>query len=375
MRETERERENAEEERVTMNRTAFRETADVDRSRVDPAAPRDPRLGKRLARSIVLTFVVIAGVTGGTVALYRVFRPDAAPRVPSSPALAGNGRIAFQVSRGSEFSIAAIDPAGGNHDPMFSGEVSDRDVAWSPDGERIAFWRSSVTDEGVDWGIYVSAPDGSGLTRIRSATGPRQNPYAIEWSPDGRIGFVLLEWPEGPVSDGDRVYRLFVMNPDGSGLEEIPTESQLLHFSWSPDGSRIAYTRQDPRFGYDIYVIDSDGTNATRLTDDGRSIHPDWSADGSRIAFSSFEGSDEASRDIYVMDADGSNRRRMTTTAATEFAPEWSPDGTMIAFGRLEGGTGCSIVVVAVDGSSERMLIDRQTAGGCVGSPAWQPLP
>ena len=83
--------------------------------------------------------------------------------------------------------------------------------------------------------------------------------------------------------------------------------------SWSPDGSRIAFTSY--RDGnWDIYVMDADGSNQQRLTDNPAVDRmPSWSADGSRIAFVSGR---DGNWDIYVMDADGSNQQRLTDNVA-----------------------------------------------------------
>ena len=49
---------------------------------------------------------------------------------------------------------------------------------------------------------------------------------------------------------------------------------------------------------------------------------PSWSPDGTRIAFSSDETGDQ---DIYVMSADGTVRVNLTSREAKDIEPAWSP--------------------------------------------------
>ena len=81
--------------------------------------------------------------------------------------------------------------------------------------------------------------------------------------------------------------------------------------------------------------MDADGADPTRLTS-GPKIdeRPDWSPDGSRITFS-------RNGNIWVIDADGTDRTQLTANRRHEFAPAFSPDGTRIAYNR-EGATRAS---------------------------------
>jgi dipeptidyl aminopeptidase/acylaminoacyl peptidase len=65
------------------------------------------------------------------------------------------------------------------------------------------------------------------------------------------------------------------------GMEAYPT--------WSPDGSRIAYTGLTGGDNWDIWVSQVSGGPPVNLTSDydGADMHPSWSPDGSQIAFSS----------------------------------------------------------------------------------------
>ena len=73
--------------------------------------------------------------------------------------------------------------------------------------------------------------------------------------------------------------------------------------------------------------MNADGSGQTNLTDDpaAGSFKPSWSPDSTRIAFSRNENGTEA--DIYAMNADGTGRENLSNTGADERHPAWSPDG------------------------------------------------
>jgi Tol biopolymer transport system component len=121
--------------------------------------------------------------------------------------------------------------------------------------------------------------------------------------------------------------------------------------AWSPDGTRIAFTR-DGR----TWLMDADGSHPERLTG-GASFFPAWSPDGTRIAYAH-------TTQIWVADVDGSKKVRLAVGAdPQEGGPVWSPDGASIAF----VGKGGIHVVNADEGSGDTVL---KPFGW---NPAWSP--
>lgn len=115
------------------------------------------------------------------------------------------------------------------------------------------------------------------------------------------------------------------------------------------DDGYILYTAYGQRTAYQVFRIRADGTDKKRLTPKRQGGNePSWSPDGTRIAYSASSG-------IMVMKADGS-RRRPFTSRSNDSDPEWSPDGERIAFFRCER---CNS-----EGSpSSRNLFTKKTAG------------
>jgi TolB protein len=112
---------------------------------------------------------------------------------------------------------------------------------------------------------------------------------------------------------------------------------------WSPDGTRILFTRHavnDPDhfnpISAEIWVMNADGSNQVQLTNNNfEERSPAWSPDGTRIAFAGRIGLNAAGQpsfEICVMNADGSNMTRLTNNSAPDLTPTWLPDGQRIIY-------------------------------------------
>lgn len=166
---------------------------------------------------------------------------------------------------------------------------------------------------------------------------------------------------------------IYVMNADGTGVTQLTSGTASdVESAWSPDRTKIAFSRQVVGGYYDIYVMNADGSGVTQLTiSAGTSLgdrNPAWSADGLKIAFDRYEA--DFDKNIYTMNADGTGITALTTaTTGESFAPTWSPDGSKIAYTRYENGPE-QIYQTNSDGSGTIQL------SSCVSScsqPAWSP--
>ncbi|MDQ4025600.1 MAG: hypothetical protein M3217_08955, partial [Actinomycetota bacterium] len=158
---------------------------------------------------------------------------------------------------------------------------------------------------------------------------------------------------------------LWVMSSDGTNQRRIapfadPGSSAP---SWSPDGSRLAFTTSEG-----ILIADASGQASPQPI--GRGWWPAWSPDGSAIAFVRTAPPERAS--LAVIAPDGSNERIVATGVAS-FRLVWSPDGSRIAFSKCDydayGRCYPVLAVVRADGTDERVLVPATVSS----SVSWSP--
>jgi Tol biopolymer transport system component len=151
--------------------------------------------------------------------------------------------------------------------------------------------------------------------------------------------------------DDNGNWQIWVANPDLSHQRQITDgDSWSGWATWSPDGSRIAFTTNradpDPTDGteiVDVFTMRPDGSDVRKVTDSvGWSGHPAYSPDGRWIVYAADRGDYPASMGLYVISSDGSGLPRRVTHLINptywQELPRFSPDGTHIAFS--EGGGG-----------------------------------
>ena len=216
--------------------------------------------------------------------------------------------------------------------------------------------------------IWVMEGHGGNPARLTNMMNEALEPV---WSPDGtRIAYTRAN----DFDPGD----IWVVGAGGSNPVNL-TDDPAHDFSptWSPDGTKIAFVREDLTSNNtpgDIWVMDANGSTAVNLTNDpARYLTPVWSPDGTKIAFvrGAFEpGTDfHGPIEIWVMDASGSNAVNLTNDAAADASPAWSPDGTRIAFATDRDGN-AEVYVIGADGSN-RVNLTNDPAHDF--SPAWSP--
>jgi Tol biopolymer transport system component len=236
------------------------------------------------------------------------------PGADNQPAWSPDGKkIAFVSVRNDDTDVYVMNADGSGQLNLSASPGYDHAPSWSPDGTRIAFLSPRANPTGYDLEMFVMNADGSNPTRLTTLES-----FAIGrpiWSPDGtRIAF----W-------GTYIFEpyLFVMNADGSGLTRLAADASRLNDpSWSPDGTRIAYVQSPSGGDGVIYLINADGSDVQQITFSGEDGSPHWSPDGLHIVF---ETGETNSREVYVIDVTGANLRNISSYSGDDFDPAWSP--------------------------------------------------
>lgn len=234
-------------------------------------------------------------------------------RLPESP-----GRIVFTVRDGNN-DLWTINPDGTGLTRLTATPNGERSAAWSPDGTKIAFIRSSHHQPE----LWVMDADGTNQVRLTRTSAWEDDPT---WSPDGtKIAY-------------HRSYSIWVMDADGGNAHDLLSGGRGMYPTWSLDGAKVAYVSDGGSGPYNVWTVGADGTNPVQLSDNTDELTSfwglDWSPDGSTIAAS--VGYHDGSSDfaIYGINAATGAMTAITTGSAWCWCryPSWSPDGSRLAF-------------------------------------------
>ncbi len=245
----------------------------------------------------------------------------------------------------------------------------------SPQGDRIAYFsdRRQYTDV-----FIMSAFDGRVLRRV--VRGERNVAFeafpilrtSIAWSPDGqRLAFVAGS------KGKDHLY--VVDSDDGRVLErhDVPCD-QLSYPAWSPVSDSIVVLGLKGGRS-DLWLVHAKTGESTRLTDDAWDEKElTWSPDGRRITFASDRlapvvlhpqppDSGFGRYGLFDMDVASRSTRLLLDTAGEDHAPAWSPDGRKLVFITDRSG-GSNMALFDTADSSITQLTDLT---GGVQSVSW----
>ncbi|USW57821.1 Putative six-bladed beta-propeller, TolB [Septoria linicola] len=268
------------------------------------------------------------------------------------PTLSNQGVLAITQKQLGNSSIVTMSPDGTNQEVIFSvnrtGETLPSLIQqglagafqpdWSPNGQWLTFGLGAWFQERADhtaW-IYRVKADGSFYEELTDGS---INAGYPSFSRDGKeIVYRVWESQNG-------LHQLRILNLETNQTRILTNGSltdNLPHYS--PDGTKILFTRRTNATNYDICTIPSNATlnaGAECLTSSGANdAHAVWTADG-RIMWSSgmygfraecatYDQTFQPYGQIMIMNWDGSNKRMLTDSLWEESMPLFVPNEVLI---------------------------------------------
>ncbi len=218
------------------------------------------------------------------------------------------------------------------------GSKSSGNPVWSPDGKWLAFTSDRVGDRNQ---IFAIRPDGGEAVQLTKSETPVSN---FDWSEDGKtIAYVATEPQTKAVKDHKEQYGDF----------QVVRKDYTFAHLWTFD---VAEALKEP-------VVGRQRTKGRDFTVGGFS----WSPDGTRIAFSATINPDlvqGGTSDIYVLDMGRDDVKKIVSQPGPDNSPRWSPDGKELVFSSAMGNkqffhANARLAVVSASGGTPRSITDR----------------
>ena len=232
----------------------------------------------------------------------------------------------------------------GDHRPLTSGESNHVSPRWSPSGDRLLY-TSNADGSSQLYLRWMDTGENAKLTRLQRSASD------LAWSPDGQwIAYSAF------VAEPSEAFVQMPAKPAGADWADPP--KVIDNFKYRADGD--GYLEDGHQ---QLFVIAADGGTPRQLTFDHWDHRaPSWMPDGSALVFHA--NADEIgapqNTDIYrVVLADGS-MEQLTDRFGPDQNPRVSPDGEWIAYSgyddRKQGYQVTSLWAMKADGGETRCL-------------------
>jgi Tol biopolymer transport system component/DNA-binding winged helix-turn-helix (wHTH) protein len=224
---------------------------------------------------------------------------------------------------------------GGQPHKLFSTDPNTavRDVVWSPDGKRIAYVRfdNLGTALALESRGLTGAP-ASEIVQIR----PTAPPAGLQWLPDGRIAYTLLQ-----SGTGVRECAYWELAVDAGTGKPVTSPEQVTgllpgcpsSISYTADGKHLAVLQGSDR--YTIYTANL-AINKTRLNglkqltlDESRNIPSGWTPDSRTLIFISDRN---GPREIFRQSVDEGAAQSIFTQPGIGGAARLTSDGSSVLY-------------------------------------------
>jgi dipeptidyl aminopeptidase/acylaminoacyl peptidase len=292
------------------------------------------------------------------------------PKHDRNPAWSPNGQwIAFESTRTGDSQIWLISPEGGEPRQLTKISTEADTVVWTPDSKSLGFV-STVNP------AYSAKP---------FSESDALNKKDLEQAKDGKIKAKIItkyfykHWDQWV--DGKRKH-IFIQSIDGGDPKDVtpgdrdavPTSTTFAEgpeFTFSPDGKELAFTQAPTEnegwnTNHDIFVMPVGGGSEKKLTENRAADgEPSYSPDGKWLAYraQSIPGHEADRWQLYLYERASGKTRSLTwefEDSVEHFA--WSPDSKAIYFHSQERGK-VPIYKVSINGNDVSKVLDTHTNG------------
>lgn len=270
-------------------------------------------------------------------------------------------------------------------------------LAWSPDGEWIAYSREEVLKESQPGqipkrsvGLWIIRADGSQATERFSPGTPAEYGLIVAgWSAEGEY---ILFWTVPIFSASLQADATSLMAIPASNSESEPRQIVQSMLSYpdfiAPDPSRTSRLAVVAGGGRESWT---EKTLHIFLVSTGEPIplppsslafsSPSWSPEGQRLAFAAMRDQDGQfpaggeparqglmQRHLWMVDLQGTMQLQQLTNdpAYRDERPLWSADGDHLLFVRLDNESRVSLWLIPLQGGEPRRMVDELTP-----NPGW----
>jgi len=189
----------------------------------------------------------------------------------------------------------------------------------SPDTKKLLFSQRTADTEKQYWVTPILLRQGK-TVGLPTKIFERGEVERFDWSSDGsKLAFLYQQ-------------ELWMARTDGSPPVQLAetSDSRIVRFAWSPDGSAIVWISHSPSSGKSILQMRRLSEDESRvITESPTYIRFKWSPYGRRIAYEFFELKKGTNRELYVVPALGGESKRLIQGSIDGWA--WSPSGDRLA--------------------------------------------